>query len=60
HVFDRFAQAEGDSSRSKDGLGLGLAISRHLVELHNGTIQAESPGANQGATFTVRLPLIQP
>jgi len=60
HVFDRFAQAESDSSRSKNGLGLGLAISRHLVELHNGTIYAESPGVNQGATFTVRLPLIQP
>ncbi|MBW4442789.1 MAG: PAS domain-containing protein [Plectolyngbya sp. WJT66-NPBG17] len=58
HVFDRFTQAESDSSRSKDGLGLGLAISRHLVELHQGTIRAESPGTNQGAVFTVRLPLI--
>ncbi|WP_192843556.1 PAS domain-containing protein [Leptolyngbya sp. NIES-2104] len=55
-VFDRFAQADTDSNRSKDGLGLGLAISRHLVELHNGTIRAESAGVDRGATFTVRLP----
>ncbi|HTL88215.1 MAG TPA: PAS domain-containing sensor histidine kinase [Leptolyngbya sp.] len=59
HIFNRFTQASGDLARTKDGLGLGLAIVRHLVELHNGTICAESAGANQGATFTVRLPLIQ-
>jgi signal transduction histidine kinase/PAS domain-containing protein len=57
HVFDRFRQAT-DSSSSK-GLGLGLAIARHLVELHNGTIRAESAGVGQGATFIVRLPLMQ-
>jgi signal transduction histidine kinase len=57
HVFDRFRQAQ-ESSSSK-GLGLGLAIARHLVELHNGTIRAESAGEGQGATFIVRLPLMQ-
>ncbi|MBE9012776.1 PAS domain-containing protein [Pseudanabaenaceae cyanobacterium LEGE 13415] len=57
HIFDRFSQADANSSRSKDGLGLGLAISRHLVELHNGMIWAESAGIDQGSTFIVRLPL---
>ncbi len=57
HVFDRFRQAQ-ESSSSK-GLGLGLAIARHLVELHNGTIRAESAGVGQGATFIVKLPLMQ-
>jgi PAS domain S-box-containing protein len=57
HVFDRFRQAQ-ESSSSK-GLGLGLAIARHLVELHGGRIRAESAGEGQGATFVVRLPLIQ-
>jgi PAS domain S-box-containing protein len=57
HVFDRFRQAQ-ESSSSK-GLGLGLAIARHLVELHNGSIRAESAGVGQGATFVVRLPLIE-
>lgn len=54
HVFDTFRQAEG----SKGGLGLGLAIARHLVELHGGTISAASPGVGQGAIFTVKLPLL--
>ena len=57
HVFDRFRQADSTSARSSKGLGLGLAISRHLVKLHGGTIEAESPGIGQGATFTVTLPL---
>ncbi|WP_246162676.1 ATP-binding protein [Brasilonema sennae] len=58
HVFDSFRQAESSKSQSIKGLGLGLAIARHLVELHGGTIYAESPGFGQGATFTVNLALI--
>jgi PAS domain S-box-containing protein len=57
YVFDRFRQADSTSTRVHKGLGLGLAIARHLVELHGGTIQAESQGSGQGATFTVKLPL---
>jgi PAS domain S-box-containing protein len=56
-VFERFHQADTGTSRQHGGLGLGLAISRHLVELHGGVLLAESPGLEQGATFTVRLPL---
>ena len=56
-VFDRFRQADSSSSRYHGGLGLGLAIARHLVELHGGVILAESPGRGSGATFTVRLPV---
>ncbi len=58
-VFERFRQADSTTTRSHNGLGLGLAIVRHLVELHKGTISAESPGTEKGATFTVRLPLLQ-
>ncbi|WP_016876817.1 ATP-binding protein [Chlorogloeopsis fritschii PCC 9212] len=57
YVFERFRQADSTSTRSSKGLGLGLAIARHLVELHGGTIAAQSQGIGQGATFTVKLPL---
>jgi signal transduction histidine kinase/integral membrane sensor domain MASE1/CheY-like chemotaxis protein len=57
HVFDRFRQAEAAITRSHRGLGLGLAIVRHLTELHGGTISAESPGEGLGSTFTIRIPL---
>jgi PAS domain S-box-containing protein len=56
HIFDRFTQADGSGTVAPGGLGLGLAISRHLVELHAGTLSAESAGEGQGATFTVELP----
>jgi PAS domain S-box-containing protein len=58
HVFERFSQAESGSTRTHGGLGLGLAIVRHLVELHAGTVEATSAGRGQGATFSVRLPLV--
>lgn len=58
-VFDRFLQADGSTTRAHGGLGLGLAIVRHLVELHNGTVLAESEGEGRGATFTLRFPLAQ-
>jgi PAS domain S-box-containing protein len=57
HVFERFRQADGSTTRTHGGLGLGLAIVRHLVELHGGTITAENRTERSGATFTVRLPL---
>ena len=59
YVFDRFSQADSTTTRQHGGLGLGLAIARHLVEIHGGTIRAESPGIKQGATFTIRLPLVE-
>jgi signal transduction histidine kinase len=55
-IFDRFTQEDGSANRRHGGLGLGMAIVRHLIELHGGTVKAESAGANQGATFTVVLP----
>jgi PAS domain S-box-containing protein len=57
YVFDRFRQADQRTTRQHGGLGLGLAIVRHLVELHGGTVRAESPGEGQGSTFTVLLPV---
>ena len=57
HVFDRFAQGDSSTTRAFGGLGLGLAISKHLVELHGGTIRALSQGEGKGATFLVKLPL---
>jgi CheY-like chemotaxis protein/nitrogen-specific signal transduction histidine kinase len=57
HVFDRFRQADASPSRRHGGLGLGLAISKQLAELHGGSIRAQSTGAGAGATFTVALPL---
>jgi PAS domain S-box-containing protein len=57
HVFDRFSQADSSTSRRYGGLGLGLAISKQLVELHGGTLRVNSPGEGEGATFTVTLPL---
>ena len=59
YVFDRFRQAEGSISRKQGGLGLGLAVVRHLVELHGGGIGAESAGLGQGSVFTVELPLAE-
>ncbi|MBD2564411.1 MULTISPECIES: PAS domain S-box protein [Nostoc] len=59
YVFDYFRQADGATTRKFGGLGLGLAIVRHIVELHGGTVKAESLGEEQGATFTVMLPLIE-
>ncbi len=57
HIFERFRQQDGTTRRGHGGLGLGLAIVRELVEMHHGTVSAESPGEGKGATFTVRLPV---
>jgi CheY-like chemotaxis protein len=58
YVFDRFRQAEAATKRKTGGLGLGLSIVRHIVEMHGGTIEAFSKGEGQGATFRVRLPVM--
>src|SRR5262249_42238474 len=57
-VFDRFRQADGSSARTHGGLGLGLAIVRHIVEMHGGSVNVESEGKGQGTTFMIELPVI--
>ncbi len=60
HLFERFRQADSSSTRAQGGLGLGLAMVRHLVEAHGGSVHAESEGRGRGSTFTVRLPAAAP
>jgi signal transduction histidine kinase/ActR/RegA family two-component response regulator len=60
YVFDRFRQADSSSTRAHGGLGIGLALVRHLVELHGGTVEARSAGAGKGSTFAIRLPVAGP
>jgi two-component system, chemotaxis family, CheB/CheR fusion protein len=60
HVFDRFQQGDSSSTKTSQGLGLGLSIVQHIVELHGGTIRAESPGEDQGTTMTFHIPLAVP
>jgi CheY-like chemotaxis protein len=58
HVFERFRQADAGTTRKTGGLGLGLSIVRHIVEMHGGTVEASSAGEGKGSTFRVRLPLM--
>ena len=58
HVFDAFWQAEPSASREHGGLGLGLPITRHIVQLHGGTVDVNSGGSGAGSTFTIRLPAV--
>jgi CheY-like chemotaxis protein/two-component sensor histidine kinase len=57
HIFERFRQADASITREHSGLGIGLSIVKHMVELHGGTVTASSPGLDQGSTFTIKLPL---
>lgn len=59
YIFDRFRQADGSTTRKQGGLGLGLSIVQRVVELHNGTVKAESPGEGKGAVFTLELPVVR-
>ena len=59
HIFDQFTQGAGRAPDRSRGLGLGLAIAHHLIELHGGGIEAASPGEGRGTTFTVRLPVLE-
>ncbi len=59
YVFDRFRQEDGSTTRNHNGLGLGLAIVRHLVQMHGGSVSVTSAGTGEGSTFTVKLPLIE-
>jgi signal transduction histidine kinase len=58
HIFDPFWQSEPSATREHGGLGLGLPIVRHIVQLHGGTVDVDSPGRGVGSTFTVRLPTL--
>ena len=58
YIFDRFRQGDSSTTKANQGLGLGLSIVYHLVQLHGGTVQADSPGEGQGTTITLRLPLL--
>ncbi|MBW4683859.1 MAG: response regulator [Komarekiella atlantica HA4396-MV6] len=60
YIFERFSQADSTTTRANNGLGLGLAIVRYLVEMHSGKVYAASQGQGQGATFTVQLPIVEP
>ena len=57
-IFDRFRQADSSSTRAHGGLGIGLTVVRHIVELHRGSVRAESPGTGQGSSFIVTLPIL--
>jgi signal transduction histidine kinase/DNA-binding response OmpR family regulator len=60
YIFDRFRQADGSTTRSQGGLGLGLAIVRHLIDLHHGSVRVQSDGPDRGSTFTITLPIAKP